>query len=86
MDNFERTFNKLYPKTVSRRIKLIAQAHEQIERLEKEKLAIPDNFRRHKELAKWKTVAALLQNKAPMEEIDKIVLSDIFPNISLTPQ
>lgn len=79
MDNFEKAFNKLYPKNVSRRIKLIAHAQSHIERLEKEKIASPETFNQENELVKWIQVLTLLHDKEPMEKIDAIVLSNIFP-------
>ena len=84
MDNFERLFHKLYPKSASRRIKLRSHAQTYVEKLEKEKAINPDIFDKENELEKWRSIQILLDDpKVRIEQIDKIVFSDIFPN-SLT--
>lgn len=81
MDNFERVFNTLYPKTLSKRIKLMGHIRSHIEQLEKEHAMDPDNFKKENELIKWRQVEVMIRDKEPMEKVDKIVLSGIFPQM-----
>lgn len=82
MDSFEKLFHKLYPKTVSNKIKLKAIIQNHIETLEKKRILDGSfGFDDDPEIEKWQTVLDMIEQGVPQDEIDEFVFSDIFPPI-----
>lgn len=79
-DSFERAFNKLYPKSMSKKIMLKNLVYNYVEKLEKEKILKENKFEKQDELDKWTMIKDMLEANVSMKDIDDFVIKDALKN------